>query len=298
MANRAKRLETNVAGNFYVDATCIDCDACRQLAPHTFQEAGEQSAVRRQPDTEERLHQAYQALVTCPVGSIGAERGDPARLKAAMASFPLTLTDHVSYCGFNSEKSFGANSFFVEHPDGNWLIDSPRYIQHLIDAFTQRGGLRYIFLSHEDDVADADRYARHFGATRIIHRADAGAMPDAEWIVDGVTALRLAPRFELIPVPGHTPGSCALLYDDRVLFTGDHLWWEPATQQLGSPRQLVWDREHLLASIERLTSYRFEWVLAGHGDRIRLDPETMRRKLEELVARRKGGASPARVGAP
>ena len=45
--------------------------------------------------------------------------------------------------------------------------------------------------------------------------------------------------FELIPVPGHTAGSMALLYNRRFLFTGDHLWWDPETM-LDAPRRLVW----------------------------------------------------------
>ncbi|ALA56473.1 MBL fold metallo-hydrolase [Nitrospira moscoviensis] len=287
MANQAKRLAANVAGNFFVDATCINCDTCRQLAPETFEEAGDYSAVVRQPDNERRELQAYRALLACPVGSIGTEHSNPAQLQAAKAGFPLHLDDAVYYCGFNSPQSFGANSFFVRHPDGNWLIDSPRYIKHLVDAFQRMGGLAFIFLTHEDDVADADQYAKQFGARRIIHRADAEAVPDAEWILDGADAIRLAPQFQAIPVPGHTPGSHALLYNDRVLFTGDHLWWEPATRTLGSPRQLVWNHEALLHSIERLLHHRFEWVLAGHGDRVRLPQDEMRRQLRALVDRRK-----------
>ena len=292
MADPKKRLDSNIAGNFYVDSTCIDCDTCRQLAPASFEEAGEYSAVTRQPVTEQETMQAYQALVACPVGSIGTTRSDKACLQTAKESFPLWLTEDVYYCGFNSDKSFGANSFFVEHPDGNWLIDSPRYMKHLTDAFARMGGVRFIFLTHEDDVADAAKYARHFGADRIIHRADADAMPDAERILDGSETVRLAPQFEAIPVPGHTPGSCALLYNQRVLFTGDHLWWEPKAQQLGSPKRLVWDQEELLRSIERLRALRFEWVLAGHGDRVHLDSETMRRKLEELLEQRTSLTTP------
>ncbi|GKS56500.1 MBL fold metallo-hydrolase [Nitrospira sp.] len=287
MADRKKRLDSNVEGNFYVDSTCIDCDTCRQLAPASFEEAGDYSAVTRQPRNELETLQAYQALLACPVGSIGTERSDRGCLRTAKGSFPLWLADGVYYCGFNSEKSFGANSFFIQHQDGNWLIDSPRYITHLTDAFAQMGGVRYIFLTHEDDVADAAKYANHFGAERIIHRADADAMPGAERIIDGWDPVHLARQFVVIPVPGHTPGSCALLYDERVLCTGDHLWWEPETRRLNSPRRLVSDHEQLLRSIERLRAHRFEWVLAGHGDRVRLDSETMRNKLEELLERRK-----------
>lgn len=286
MADPKKRLGTNVPGNFFVDSTCINCDTCRQLAPSSFEEVGEFSAVTTQPESDEHLHQAYQALLACPVGSIGAEDGEKARLKEAMASFPLLLEGGVFYCGFNSEKSFGANSYFVQHPDGNWLIDSPRYMKHLVDAIERMGGLRYIFLTHEDDVADASHYAQQFGARRIIHQADSAAMPDAEWIVDGVEPIDLTPQFRLIPVPGHTPGSCALLYNDRFLFTGDHLWWDPHTQSLDAPQRLIWRSRALVHSIRKLADYRFEWVLAGHGDRVQLSYQTMRVKLQELLESR------------
>ena len=286
MADPKKRLDTNVAGNFFVDATCINCDTCRQLAPQSFQEVGEFSAVTTQPESDDRVHQAYQALLACPVGSIGTEHGDKVRLKAAMSSFPLPLEGGVYYCGFNSEKSFGANSYLIQHPDGNWLIDSPRYIKHLVDAFERLGGLRYIFLTHEDDVADAAHYAARFGAMRIIHRADAEAMPDAEQIVDGLETVSLAPQFDLIPVPGHTPGSSALLYDHRFLFTGDHVWWDPETRSLEAPRRLVWRSRAMMQSIEKLLNYRFEWVLAGHGDRIHLSPAEMTSAVQDLVRRR------------
>jgi glyoxylase-like metal-dependent hydrolase (beta-lactamase superfamily II)/ferredoxin len=286
MANLTKRLDTNVIGNFYVDSTCINCDTCRQLAPESFEEVGEYSAVTQQPNNQEQNFRAYQALLACPVGSIGAEQGDKTALQEAMASFPILLEDGVFYCGFNSEKSFGGNSFFIQHSDGNWLIDSPRYIKHLVESFERAGGIRYIFLTHEDDVADADKYAAHFGAKRIIHRGDAAAVPGAEWIVEDSEPLQLAPDFLMIPVPGHTPGSMVLLYNQKFLFTGDHLWWNPETSTLDSPQRLVWRGRVLLASIERLLKHRFEWVLAGHGDRIKLSSAEMAEQLRSLIQRR------------
>jgi glyoxylase-like metal-dependent hydrolase (beta-lactamase superfamily II)/ferredoxin len=286
MADQKKRLDSNVAGNFFVDATCINCDTCRQLAPDSFEEIGEFSAVVRQPGGEEQSRRAYQALLACPVGSIGTEHGNRLRLKDAMASFPLHLEAGVYYCGFNSEKSFGANSYFIEHPDGNWLVDSPRYLNHLVEAFEQKGGIAYIFLTHEDDVADADKYAGHFGAKRIIHRADAESVPDAEWIIDGTDSIDVRPQFQIIPVPGHTAGSMALLYKEQFLFTGDHLWWDSKQQVLGAPNRLVWRKRVLVDSIQKLLDYRFEWVLAGHGDRTHLSRDAMKAQLQALVERR------------
>ncbi|MCG3116253.1 MAG: MBL fold metallo-hydrolase [Candidatus Manganitrophus sp. SA1] len=287
MANVKRRLATNVAGNFFVDATCINCDTCRQLAPKSFKEEGDYSAVARQPEGDAELLQAYQALLACPVGSIGTERSDKPRLQEAMKSFPLLLEDGVYYNGFNSEKSFGGNSYFIRHPDGNWLVDSPRYVGRLINAFEEMGGIRTIFLTHEDDVADSARYGEHFGAMRIIHRADAAASPGAERVVDGEEPIVVSEPFQIIPVPGHTEGSMALLYDRRFLFSGDHLWWDPERSALGAPERLVWDGERLLTSVAKLLDHSFEWVLPGHGDRIRLTAGEAAAHLERLLERRR-----------
>ncbi len=286
MADQNKRLDSNAPGNFFVDAGCINCDTCRQLAPVSFEEIGRYSAVSHQPVDGLELHHAYQALLACPVGAIGTEESDKALVQTATASFPLPIEDGVSYCGFNSEKSFGANSFLIEHPDGNWLIDSPRYLKHLVEAFERKGGITHIFLTHEDDVADSDKYAAHFGAGRIVHRADAEAAPTAEQIVDGEETSRLGSDFQIIPVPGHTAGSMALLYRETFLFTGDHLWWNPHVKSLEAPTRLIWNKAALLDSIGKLLAYRFEWVLAGHGDRVRLSVEDMHAQVRALVARR------------
>lgn len=286
MANSRKRLESNVDGNFFVDATCINCDTCRQLAPESFAEQGDFSAVVRQPEGPAELQQAYQALLACPVGAIGTLQSDKGALREAMERFPILLAGGVYYNGFNSEKSFGGNSYFIRHPAGNWLIDSPRYIGRLIDTFEAWGGIRYIFLTHEDDVAESSRYAARFRAARIIHRADAAAAPGAEWIIEGEAPVDVSADFRIVPVPGHTEGSMALLYD-RFLFSGDHLWWERDLQALGAPENLVWDERRLLASVEKLLDHSFEWILPGHGERAQLPSAEMAAHLEALLARRR-----------
>src|SRR5919205_3524747 len=105
MANPSKRLAENVEGDFYVDASCIDCDACRQIAPEVFQDHGEQSSVYRQPRTEAEVLGALKALVACPTSSIGTTRRYDAR--AGVAAFPERLDENVYFCGFTSEASFG-----------------------------------------------------------------------------------------------------------------------------------------------------------------------------------------------
>jgi glyoxylase-like metal-dependent hydrolase (beta-lactamase superfamily II)/ferredoxin len=281
MADRARSLPENVEGSFFVDSTCIDCDTCRQLAPTVFGETGEFSYVMRQPLEPAEELAAYRALVACPTGSIGAAAKD--RVAEAVAQFPLPLSDGVSYCGFNSPKSFGGNSYFLEHPDGNWLIDSPRFVEHLARRFQERGGLRYIFLTHRDDVAEAAKYARRFGATRIIHRLELAAQPDAERVIDGFDPVELAPGFLAIPTPGHTRGHCALLAGD-CLFSGDHIWWSRARGRLNASRDVCWHSwKQQLESVALLDRYLFEWVLPGHGERVHFPREEMRRQVRRLI---------------
>jgi hypothetical protein len=35
--------------------------------------------------------------------------------------------------------------------------------------------------------------------------------------------------------------------------------------------------------MRRLLDYRFEWILAGHGDRVHLSATVMKEQLEELL---------------
>ena len=125
------RRAENVAGDFYVDSTCIDCDLCRQIAPETFTDAGDQSAVYRQPQTPEAEFAALKALVSCPTASIGALGKHSA--KAAVAAYPEQIEDEVYFCGFASESSFGASSYLIVRPEGNVLVDSPRFVRPLVE---------------------------------------------------------------------------------------------------------------------------------------------------------------------
>jgi glyoxylase-like metal-dependent hydrolase (beta-lactamase superfamily II)/ferredoxin len=282
MANPAQALPENVPGPFFVDSTCIDCDTCRQLAPATFGETGEFSFVQLQPRDDAETRAALRALIACPTGSIGTADRDG--MKSAVEEFPLPVDGGVSYCGFNSRKSFGGNSYFVEHPEGNWLIDSPRFVEHLARRFAERGGIRHIFLTHRDDVADADKYAGRFGAERIIHKLELSAQPDAERVIEGRSPIQLAPDFLAIPTPGHTRGHCALLCRDRFLFSGDHVWWSRHRGRLHASRDVCWySWKEQTDTVALLPDYSFEWVLPGHGERVFFPRAEMKRQVERLV---------------
>lgn len=282
LADEKKRLSTNVLGDFFVDSTCINCDACRQIAPSVFAENGDYSSVRKQPEFAGEERDAWHALLACPVGSIGC--AGRSRANEFRGDFPLPVDGEVFYCGFNSRDSYGANSYFIAHPDGNWLIDSPRYVRGLQERLDEMGGIKYIFLSHRDDVCDADKYAAHFGSKRIIHQAELSSQPDAEIVMEGRQAISLQPGFDVIPTPGHTEGHCVLLYKNKYLFTGDHLCWNREEQNLGAFEKYCWySWSEQKLSMKTLLTYEFEWVLPAHGQSVCLKPEKMRRSLSRLI---------------
>ena len=284
MADRKKQVPENVPGEFFVDETCINCDTCRQIAPETFDDTGDYSFVFAQPDTDEKTRHAIQALLACLTGSIGTLRKN--NNKAVREDFPLHLEEGVYYSGFNSPKSFGGHSYFLRHPKGNWLIDSPKFLPHLLRRFEEMGGLGAIFLTHRDDVAEAEKYAAHFGCRRIIHRAELSAQPKAEMVLEGEEPQELAPGFLAIPTPGHTQGHCVLLYKKRFLFSGDHLWWSRVERRLSASRRVCWDSwSDQTRSMEKLRDHPFEWVLPGHGQRVKLTPAQIRKELAALVKR-------------
>ncbi|MEO0852255.1 MAG: ferredoxin, partial [Cyanobacteria bacterium J06648_11] len=161
MAHLAQRRSQNVAGDFYVDRTCIDCDTCRWMAPEVFSRVDGQSAVFRQPGDETERLEAMQALLSCPTASIGTQ-DKPRDIKAAHQSFPILITDSVYHCGYHSENSFGAASYLIQRPDGNVLVDSPRFAPPLVKQLEAMGGIRYLYLTHRDDVADHAKFHSHF----------------------------------------------------------------------------------------------------------------------------------------
>jgi ferredoxin len=75
MANPRDKAPENVVGRFFVDASCIDCDLCREMAPENFARsaAARRSYVFHQPESESEQAACMAALEECPVEAIGSE---------------------------------------------------------------------------------------------------------------------------------------------------------------------------------------------------------------------------------
>jgi glyoxylase-like metal-dependent hydrolase (beta-lactamase superfamily II) len=285
MALIARRLPQNIEGDFFVDASCIDCDACRQIAPATFRDHGGQSSVYQQPRDAAEGRRALMALVACPTASIGTVSRRSAR--EGVDAFPEPVFPSVYFCGFTAESSFGAWAYLLVRPaglGGNVLVDSPRFSTPLVKRLEAMGGVRTMFLSHRDDIADHARFASHFGCPRVMHQADGAARLGIEHVTAGEEVVRLDDDLVVVPTPGHTRGHQVLLYRDQVLFTGDHLAWSPTRRTLTAFRDACWySWSEQTRSMATLLDYRFECVLPGHGWIHRAEPADMHRQLQRLV---------------
>jgi len=284
MASLAQRLPNNVPGDFYVDDTCIDCDACRIFAPTVFSDKGDQSTVYHQPETDDELLAAQKALISCPTASIGSVGRQ--NMRPALAALPEQVDRDVYRCGYASESSFGAISYLIRRPSGNILIDSPRFSGPLVKNIAAMGGASRMLLTHQDDVADHVRFAARFGCQRVLHRDDVHARTAAiELQPSGRDPIVLGDNLLMIPTPGHTKGHAVFLDRDTYLFTGDHLAWSESRGHLYAFRSACWySWPEQIRSMERLLDYRFEWVLPGHGRPVHLDSAAMHASLERCVA--------------
>jgi glyoxylase-like metal-dependent hydrolase (beta-lactamase superfamily II) len=275
-------------GDWYIDTACIDCGAARHVAPNLIVARKGKSVFTRQPATAEEQRAAWRAVLVCPTASVRSETKQP-RPQATI--FPQQMAEGVWRCGFNARSSFGAHSYFAARASGNLLVDSPRYAAELVKWFEDAGGIAHILLTHQDDVADAAKYAERLGARVWIHYDDRHAAPYATDLLEGESTRTIAPGLIAIPVPGHTRGSVVYLLDDRVLFAGDSLAWSIREQDLVAFRDACWHSWSALnASLAKLADYRFEWLLPGHGWPAHLAAKEMNTRLRALVARMRGGS--------
>jgi glyoxylase-like metal-dependent hydrolase (beta-lactamase superfamily II) len=102
------------------------------------------------------------------------------------------------------------------------------------------------------------------GATKIIPIAEVSTFADGE-------QLDVPGRPRVIHAPGHTAGSCALLFESRrVLLTGDVIVTRnPLTGRIGPqimPGAFNSDSEQALSSLGALETTTADLLLAGHGE--------------------------------
>lgn len=254
------------SGNFFVDTRCIGCSTCKNIAHDIFEVKENLSYVKKQPTSQIELENSILALLSCPVSSIGMKENKDS-IKEISKKLPLEIVDNIYFCSNNSKKSYGAFSYFIKREKGNILIDSPNFDKQLVKNIEELGGIKYIYLTHKDDVADYKMFKEYFNAKVIFHKddfniniikADITLTTDNDYILDD--------EIKIILQRGHTKGHTVLLYKNKYLFSGDNLAYNLDGKYLYAFKNFCWyDWNIQLNSLKKLLNYDFSHVFAGHG---------------------------------
>lgn len=188
-----------------------------------------------------------------------------------------------------------ANVWLVESTAGLVVIDSgmtPGVAERVLSGMDELGyapaGLHAIVLTHADidHVGGAAELHRRTGAQVASHELDAPVIAgDAPPQKGGRTMralyrlLRYRPvrpqllladgdevgGLRVVHVPGHTPGSIALVRADGAIFSGDALLSDKQGAILPPDPRLAHDREQATLSAQRIREAGLRLLLAGHG---------------------------------
>jgi glyoxylase-like metal-dependent hydrolase (beta-lactamase superfamily II) len=195
---------------------------------------------------------------------------------------------------FSFAPTLAMRAFLLRRKEGNLLIYSARTAADDAAAITRLGGVSRQYLGHwhEASVGDVAAVAAAIGAPAYAHERDAERAALEPFPADPP-----GDDFEPIPIPGHTPGSTAFLWDSgehRVLFTGDSIYlrdgeWVAAVLDSS-------DRDAYVESLERLREVDFDvlvpWAASSDGPaHAPTDREDARRRIGAIIQRIRGGAA-------
>ncbi|WP_205698928.1 MBL fold metallo-hydrolase [Conexibacter sp. SYSU D00693] len=192
-----------------------------------------------------------------------------------------------------------ARAALLVRPDhGNVLLYGAAAALPELDAVRDVGGVARQYLNHAHEAtAEAAQLRDALGAPVHVHAADADEVARTVSVDATFTDRHHDGDLEVVPVPGHTPGATAYVWDDdgrRVLFTGDTLFvrggqWVAALLDGVSDRERYVESLHLLAALE--PDLLVPGVApVGETGAYATDPADARRRIEEVAARLEGGA--------
>ncbi|MFF8644239.1 MBL fold metallo-hydrolase [Streptomyces sp. NPDC015345] len=273
------------ASGWYVDDRCTNCDVARQLAPDLIHEVDGRSELLRQPRDAAEERRVHAAAFACHTRSIRPASG---RLDERWDPYPLPIDDTVLFCGHNSTRNAGANSYLLRRPSGTlMMVDTPRWSEALAARYERIGPVTDVLLTHRDHAAHGRRYADRFKARLWIHEGDLDAAPGADRVLRATESVEIGDGVLAHPLPGHTRGSVLYVADERYCFSGDSFYWSRSAGDIEVAESVTWySIEELAASLARTAErLRFEWLLPGHGDRKHLPADEMAARMRSLTAR-------------
>lgn len=192
------------------------------------------------------------------------------------------------------DKRFRFKSFVLERSEGNIVIFHSGRIDEAADDIRALGGAERVLMNHEHESLGGQT---HFDAPYYIHQDDKEAVTDTLQIAGTFKDReQLYDDLEVIPAPGHTPGTTLYLWDNgehRYLFTGDFLCYEGdewRTVVLPSS-----DREQSIKSLEMIRDLDFDalvpWVsIEGESPVFFInDEDDKQQRVQKIIDRVRNG---------
>jgi glyoxylase-like metal-dependent hydrolase (beta-lactamase superfamily II) len=153
---------------------------------------------------------------------------DPTTEVASRFREPRTVFDTVYAFAPNRDTQGGTAYFIVNAtPEGqpaNLLIDAPPWDDGTHQWLRQRGGVRWLFITHRGAIGRAPALHKALGCEVVIQEQEAYLLPDTP-TTTFQHSFRFDAQAEAFWTPGHSPGSACLYHGSQggILFTGRHL---------------------------------------------------------------------------
>jgi glyoxylase-like metal-dependent hydrolase (beta-lactamase superfamily II) len=163
--------------------------------------------------------------------------------------------------------SLEIRAYLLQREGGNLLIYRSASFEQDAEEVIDLGGISRQYLNHFHEASTAcDWVAETFGAPLHIHEDDAEAASEVCEVSETFSVRhKLGDDFEVVPIPGHTAGATAFLWDageHRVLFTGDTLYFSRRGWR-AAVLDRVSDRARYIESLELIRSLDFDLVVPG-----------------------------------
>jgi glyoxylase-like metal-dependent hydrolase (beta-lactamase superfamily II) len=163
--------------------------------------------------------------------------------------------------------SLEIRAFLLQRERGNLLVYRSGMLERDVEEINALGGISRQYLNHHHEASPACAWvAKTFEAPLHIHEKEAPSVSEICHVAETFSERHhLDDDFEIIPVPGHTSGATAFLWDTgqhRCLFTGDTIFF-PRGEWVAAVLDGVSDRERYIESLELIRTLDFDLIVPG-----------------------------------
>jgi glyoxylase-like metal-dependent hydrolase (beta-lactamase superfamily II) len=194
--------------------------------------------------------------------------------------------------------SIHVRAFLLQRKEGNLLVYNVGTLADDARAIEELGGISRHYLNHWHEAGiGGDRVAKTFEAPLFCHENERQSVSETSNVAGTFSARHMdGDDFEAIPIPGHTSGATAYLWDSgrhRCLFTGDTVYlregeWVAAVLEGSS------DRGAYIESLGLIKELDFDvlvpWAAtAGQPFHAVTDKADTRRRIDAILDRLRRG---------